>query len=79
MNEHPTSELPEIEEEFKAPVTQNGDDKHDPVITAEYIADMLREMSELSSKANLVFLTYLIDIAHEEARIQARKARRTHI
>jgi len=38
---------------------------------AQYICDLLAELSIISSKANLVFLTYLIDVAHEEARLQA--------
>jgi len=39
---------------------------------AEYICELLGELSSIASKANLVFLTYLIDVAHEEARIQAQ-------
>jgi len=39
---------------------------------SQYICDLLAELSIIASKANLVFLTYLIDVAHEEARIQAQ-------
>jgi len=39
---------------------------------SQYISDLLAELSSIASKANLVFLTYLIDVAHEEARIQAQ-------
>lgn len=38
---------------------------------SQYICDLLAELSIIASKANLVFLTYLIDVAHEEARLQA--------
>jgi len=39
---------------------------------SQYICDLLAELSTIASNANLVFLTYLIDVAHEEARIQAQ-------
>jgi len=40
---------------------------------SQYICDLLSELSIIASKANLVFLTYLIDVAHEEARLQSQK------
>lgn len=46
---------------------------HDEQNVSQYIGDLLAELSIIASKANLVFLTYLIDVAHEEARIQARE------
>ncbi len=41
---------------------------------AKYICDLLFELSSISSKANLVFLTYLIDVAHEEARLRSQES-----
>lgn len=46
---------------------------------SQYICDLLSELSIIASKANLVFLTYLIDVAHEEARIQAQDQEQTHV
>jgi len=46
---------------------------YDEQNVSQYISDLLAELSIIASKANLVFLTYLIDVAHEEARIQARE------
>jgi len=43
------------------------DEKH----VSKYICDLLAELSVIASRANLAFLTYLIDVAYEEARIQA--------
>lgn len=43
---------------------------------SQYICDLLAELSIIASKANLVFLTYLIDVAHEEARLQSRERER---
>ncbi len=45
---------------------------------SQYICDLLAELSMIASKANLVFLTYLIDVAHEEARIQAQDLERSY-
>ncbi|RIA47761.1 hypothetical protein [Dichotomicrobium thermohalophilum] len=45
---------------------------YDEQNVSQYICDLLAELSSIASKANLVFLTYLIDVAHEEARIQAQ-------
>jgi len=39
---------------------------------SQYVCDLLAELSIIASRANLVFLTYLIDVAHEEARLQSR-------
>jgi len=46
---------------------------YDEQNVSQYISELLAELSIIASKANLVFLTYLIDVAHEEARIQARE------
>jgi len=46
---------------------------------SRYICDLLAELSVIASKANLVFLTYLIDVAHEEARIQAQDQEQSHL
>ncbi len=45
---------------------------YDEQNVSQYICDLLAELSSIASKANLVFLTYLIDVAHEEARIQSQ-------
>lgn len=39
---------------------------------SQYICDLLSELSVIASRANLVFLTYLIDVAYEEARLQSQ-------
>ncbi len=46
---------------------------YDEQNVSQYISELLAELSIIASKSNLVFLTYLIDVAHEEARIQARE------
>jgi hypothetical protein len=43
----------------------------DPRAVAEYSADILAELRELASAAGLTFLAYLIQVAVEEAKIQA--------
>lgn len=52
---------------------------YDQQNVSQYICDLLSELSIIASKANLVFLTYLIDVAHEEARIQAQDQEQTHV
>lgn len=44
--------------------------------TADYISDMVAELRDLADAADLVFLAYLLDMALEEARAQARKLAR---
>jgi len=46
---------------------------------SQYICDLLAELSTIASQANLVFLTYLIDVAHEEARLQAHEHERPYL
>lgn len=46
---------------------------------SQYICDLLEELSTIASQANLIFLTYLIDVAHEEARLQAREHERPYL
>jgi hypothetical protein len=46
-----------------------------PAEVAEYLADLLEEAKELSTKNGMVFLAYLIQVAVEEARIQATAAK----
>ena len=43
----------------------------DPAEVAEYLAGLLDSARELASKNGMVFLAYLIQVAVEEARIQA--------
>ncbi len=46
---------------------------------SQYICELLAELSTIASNANLVFLTYLIDVAHEEARIQAQSREQSRL
>jgi hypothetical protein len=46
-------------------------DRTSELEAAEYIRDMIKELSGIASSANLVFLNYLLDVAYEEARIQS--------
>jgi hypothetical protein len=43
----------------------------DPTQAAEYLGDLLEGAKELASKSGFTFLAYLIQVAVEEARIQA--------
>jgi hypothetical protein len=43
----------------------------EPSDVAEYLTDLLEGAKELASKNGMVFLAYLIQVAAEEARIQA--------
>ncbi len=52
----------------------NGDASDAPVgakAVAEYSADILTELRDLATGAGLTFLAYLIQVAFEEAKIQA--------
>lgn len=55
------------------------DDKSDPKANpkdiAEYSADMLSELRDLASGSGFTFLAYLIQVAVEEAKIQADEHR----
>lgn len=42
-----------------------------PKEIAEYSADMLEQLRDLAQKSDLTFLAYLIQVALEEAKIQA--------
>ena len=46
-------------------------DGAEPGEMADYLADLLEGAKELASKGGMVFLAYLIQVAVEEARIQA--------
>ncbi len=52
---------------------------YDEQNVSQYICDLLAELSTIASNANLVFLTYLIDVAHEEARIQAQSREQSRL
>lgn len=52
---------------------------YDEQNVSQYICDLLAELSSIAAKANLVFLTYLIDVAHEEARIQAQSREQSRV
>lgn len=54
-------------------------DIYDEQNVSQYICDLLAELSSIAAKANLVFLTYLIDVAHEEARIQAQSREQSQV
>lgn len=45
-----------------------------PKAVAEYSAEILAELGALADKAGLTFLAYLIQVAAEEAKIQAAEA-----
>ena len=46
-----------------------------PADVADYLASMLEGSQEMASKNGMVLLAYLIQVAAEEARIQAAAAR----
>ena len=54
-------------------VTQNNSSSEpaDPKAVAEYSAEILTELRDLASGAGYTFLAYLIQVAVEEAKIQA--------
>jgi hypothetical protein len=54
-------------------VTQSSSSSEpaDPKAVAEYSADILSELRDLASGAGHTFLAYLIQVAVEEAKIQA--------
>ncbi|MGE0612603.1 MAG: hypothetical protein AB7G34_13455 [Hyphomicrobiales bacterium] len=41
--------------------------------SARYIADLALELSNMARKSDLAFLSYLLDLASEEASAQARR------
>lgn len=47
----------------------------DTAETALYLADLLESAKDIAGKAGLTFLFYLIQVAVEEARIQAAEAK----
>ncbi len=53
-------------------VVKFAKDSPSEIETAEYIRDMIKELSSLAASADLVFLNYLLDVAYEEARIRSR-------
>ncbi|NJM35659.1 MAG: hypothetical protein HC850_14255 [Rhodomicrobium sp.] len=50
----------------------------DPKDVAEYSAEILTELREMASAAGLTFLAYLIQVAVEEAKIQAAELHDGH-
>lgn len=48
----------------------------DPKAVAEYLADILSELGDLAKGAEFTFLAYLIQVAVEEAKIQAQEAKK---
>ena len=46
-------------------------DSAQPVEVAEYLAELLETARSVAGKAGMTFLAYLIQVAVEEARIQA--------
>ena len=63
-----TLQMGELKSAFK------GDPEDRPIAAkdvAEYSADMLAELRDIATKAGLTFLAYLIQVAFEEAKIQA--------
>lgn len=59
----------------KSPEEYAGSESANSADVAEYLADLLEGASGLASKAELTFLAYLIQVAVEEAKIQADVAR----
>lgn len=74
VSDHTPYDLSHAVEKLKDVASPKGTRKPTSAETANYIADMLKEMSEIASNSNLVFLAYLLDVAHEEAKIQGRRA-----
>jgi len=44
-----------------------------PAQTAAYLAELLKEMRDMADRAKMPFLTYLLDIAQEEAESQKNR------
>jgi hypothetical protein len=60
--------------ELKTPALPNfADDPISPKDVAEYSEELLAQIRDLASAAGLTFLAYLVQVAVEEARIQAGK------
>ena len=47
-----------------------------PADTLNYIRDMVGELRDMAEEADQLLLAYLLDMAHEEARLQAMKQAR---
>jgi hypothetical protein len=63
---------PATEANIEDPDGQNLDiESAQPNQVAEYLTDLLEEARDIAAKAELKFLSYLIQVAVEEARIQA--------
>ncbi len=57
----------------KLPVSTPSGAPVGPKAVAEYSADMLNQLRDLAHGAGLTFLAYLIQVAVEEAKIQAEE------
>ena len=55
----------------QAPLENHFQEGAEPSEVAEYLSDLLEGAKDLASKNGMVFLAYLIQVAAEEARIQA--------
>ncbi|MEJ2118493.1 MAG: hypothetical protein P8Y67_06555 [Alphaproteobacteria bacterium] len=53
------------------PEMSTSDTNADPKEVAEYLAEMLCGVREMANSAGLTFLAYLVQVAIEEAKIQA--------
>ena len=55
------------------PEMSTSDTTADPKEVAEYLAEMLCGVREMANSAGLTFLAYLVQVAIEEAKIQAEE------
>ncbi len=61
----------------RAKIKNSADESHlpddaEPAEIAEYMVDLLEGARQLAGKSGLTFLAYLIQVAVEEAKIQAK-------
>lgn len=52
---------------------QSGVLPNAPALTAAYLAELLEEMRNMADRDKMPFLTYLLDMAREEAELQKNR------
>lgn len=62
----------------KSAVEDSTGGTSDPAEVAEYLADLLEGAKTMATDNGMVFLAYLIQVAVEEARIQAAAPKDSH-
>lgn len=62
----------------KSAAEDSAEATNDPAEVAEYLADLLEGAKTMATDNGMVFLAYLIQVAVEEARIQAAAPKDSH-